>query len=132
MATIEIVKPIRVQRKRTKGFKLPAGTVCVTRPGKWSNPFTVEEETVAITQKAKEAGFVPVRPIEKQARNEVVTKFHDMIADPYSHHVMPEIRERFIYMREHLEDLTGKNLACFCSLDQRCHADILLKLANPE
>ena len=31
--------PKRIQRKRTKGFKLPAGTVCCTRPGLFGNPF---------------------------------------------------------------------------------------------
>jgi hypothetical protein len=30
-----------------------------------------------------------------------------------------------------LEELRGKNLACFCPLDKPCHADVLLKLANP-
>lgn len=29
-----------------------------------------------------------------------------------------------------LDKLRGKNLACFCPLDQPCHADILLQLAN--
>lgn len=28
-------------------------------------------------------------------------------------------------------ELKGKNLACWCKLDEPCHADILLKLANP-
>lgn len=28
------------------------------------------------------------------------------------------------------EHLRGKNLACFCALDQPCHADVLLELAN--
>ena len=27
-------------------------------------------------------------------------------------------------------ELKGKNLACWCRLDQPCHADILLKIAN--
>lgn len=27
--------------------------------------------------------------------------------------------------------LVGKNLACWCPLDQPCHADVLLELANP-
>lgn len=27
-------------------------------------------------------------------------------------------------------DLAGKDLACWCPLDQRCHADVLLELAN--
>jgi hypothetical protein len=28
-------------------------------------------------------------------------------------------------------NLGGKNLACWCPLDQPCHADVLLELANP-
>jgi hypothetical protein len=27
-------------------------------------------------------------------------------------------------------ELRGKNLACWCPLDQPCHADVLLRLAN--
>lgn len=27
-------------------------------------------------------------------------------------------------------ELKGKDLACWCRLDQKCHADILLELAN--
>jgi len=30
------------------------------------------------------------------------------------------------------KELEGKNLACWCPLDQPCHADVLLKLANRE
>jgi hypothetical protein len=29
-----------------------------------------------------------------------------------------------------LTELRGKNLACYCKLDQPCHADVLLELAN--
>ena len=29
-----------------------------------------------------------------------------------------------------LSPLRGKNLACFCPLDQACHADVLLEFAN--
>lgn len=28
------------------------------------------------------------------------------------------------------DEVRGKNLACFCRLDQPCHADVLLELAN--
>jgi len=48
------------------------------------------------------------------------------------------------WFREHMADmklqpdryekliapLRGKNLACWCALDQPCHADVLLELAN--
>lgn len=30
------------------------------------------------------------------------------------------------------KELKGKNLACFCPLDEPCHADVLLKIANHE
>lgn len=29
-------------------------------------------------------------------------------------------------------ELSGKNLACWCPLDQPCHADVLLELANKD
>ncbi len=33
------VMPKRIQRRRTKGAKLPPNTKCCTRPGPFSNPF---------------------------------------------------------------------------------------------
>ena len=36
--------------------------------------------------------------------------------------------ERLLVKRRYL--LAGKNLACWCQLDQPCHADVLLKIAN--
>lgn len=33
-------------------------------------------------------------------------------------------------MRAHLPDLKNKNVACFCGLDEECHGDVLLELAN--
>ena len=33
-------------------------------------------------------------------------------------------------LRIMLSSLRGKNLACWCSLDQPCHADVLLEFAN--
>lgn len=35
--------PERIQQKRTRGWRKPENTVSVARPGKWGNPFTVEE-----------------------------------------------------------------------------------------
>ncbi len=33
-------------------------------------------------------------------------------------------------IREALPRVAGKNLACWCKLDEPCHADVLLMLAN--
>ena len=32
--------PIRIQRRRAKGWRMPEGAVYVGRPTKWGNPFT--------------------------------------------------------------------------------------------
>jgi hypothetical protein len=31
-----------------------------------------------------------------------------------------------------VQELRGKNLACWCALDSPCHADVLLQIANEE
>ena len=54
------MKPVRIQRKRTKGWRMPPNTVCVTRPGKWGNPhkaggeFSVEWAVIAFRAYANE------------------------------------------------------------------------------
>jgi len=35
--------PVRIQRKRTKGWAMPENTVYVGRGSKWGNPFTADE-----------------------------------------------------------------------------------------
>lgn len=107
------MSPVRIQRKRTKGWKMPPNTVSVTRPGRWGNPYTIKG--------AREAGYGGT---EKQIAEWCVECFRDavsgklMFAQP-----VPKVDE----IRR---DLTGKNLACFCPLDQPCHADVLLELAS--
>jgi len=50
---------------------------------------------------------------------------------------MTEARAYVVYLYEiniveelDLEPLRGKDLMCFCPLDQPCHADVLLEYAN--
>jgi hypothetical protein len=38
--------------------------------------------------------------------------------------------EQFDWMAANLGALKGKDLACWCQLDQPCHADVLLEIAN--
>ena len=99
--------PIRIQRKRTKGWRMPPNTVYVGRPSlRWGNPYTVAGYYVS--------GYSGTLT---QARQTCVDRFEEEISDSY--------RER---VKVHL---AGKNLACWCKLDQPCHADVLLKIANP-
>lgn len=93
--------PIRIQRRRTKGWKLPPNTVCVTRGSEFGNPFPMLEDTPA-------------------ERATVVDLYRRMVMAPAQ-----ELKRAIIR-----HELRGKNLACFCLLDQPCHADILLEIAN--
>lgn len=98
-----MIKPVRVQLHRTKGWKMPVNTVRVTRPGKWGNPFRVGKEI----DTAEEA----VRCYER-----------------YIHAAMDE--KDASLLRDDLHELRGKNLACWCKIGDPCHADVLLELAN--
>jgi len=103
-------KPKRIQRKRTKGWKMPDGAVYVGRPTEWGNPFRVDscesrEVAVANYRRWIEARDADLRRTGK--------KFFD---GPYSVTVRMSLRD--------------KDLACWCPLDQPCHADVLLEIAN--
>ena len=109
--------PRRVQRRRTAGWKMPPNTVYVGRPSKWGNPFSVAYWT---------AGGMTSRGY---AQALVTEQFRACLLgedEPED----PEKVERIAWIREHLKELRGKNLACWCKPGTPCHADILLEEAN--
>jgi hypothetical protein len=44
--------------------------------------------------------------------------------------VISDIERNFINSDQIKKELRGKNLACFCKLNESCHCDVLLKIAN--
>jgi len=101
-------RPIRIQLRRTKGWKMPTNTVKVARPGLYGNPFAITDERSAA---------------------ESVQAFRSWLTIDGCGAGM-EWRKALVLACLH--DLRGKNLACWCPLDQPCHADVLLELANAE
>ncbi len=95
--------PKRIQRKRTKGWRMPAGTIYVGRGTRFGNPFRL-----------------PVGSGAAGARE---------VVDRYREHVLACGDE---FKQEIVDKLRGKDLACWCPLDQPCHSDVLLELANRE
>lgn len=115
-----MAKPIRLQRSRARGSRLtsPNGlpVVCVTRPGKWGNPFK-------IGMSSHEAGEAAARHFGVRVNQEdPLNTLSDVIA------MYRWCVENF--RRKSVMELRGHNLACFCGLDKACHADVLLELAN--
>lgn len=107
--------PKRIQRERTKDWKMPENTVCVGRPSKWRNPchligkYTVVDENGYHHHCA--AG---------EARGVAVRLFREALYNGYLDIDVVDIEE----------SLRGKDLACWCDLDLPCHADVLLEIAN--
>lgn len=113
--------PGRIQRKRTKGWRMPEGAVSVCRPSIWGNPFSIAD--------CREAGFLGTDAV-LAAR--CVAAFDAWLVSPYWRNNWdgPESEAARKRILDNLPSLRGKNLACWCPLDQPCHADVLLRLAN--
>jgi hypothetical protein len=103
--------PVRIQRKRTKGWKAPEGAVYVGRPSEWGNPCAVGMYRGYTRENA-------VRDFQRYVEKDLtVASFEICFGPPPS---LEAIRR----------ELRGKDLMCWCPLDQPCHADVLLRIAN--
>jgi hypothetical protein len=110
----------RIQLRRTKGWRKPAGAIVVARPSRWGNPFTIAG--------AIEHGWAEN---ETDGRAFVVQCFANVLErGRNSEWWFTDGAERFDWIRQNLHLLAGHDLACWCPLDQPCHADVLLKVAN--
>lgn len=103
-------KPIRIKRERTKGWRMPPNTVCVSRPSFWGNQYNAGDTV------QRESGTGYITFIIRDAAHAVQL---------YREFIVPTIKQ----WPDLIDDLRGKNLACWCKGDS-CHAEILLELAN--
>ncbi|WP_068082884.1 DUF4326 domain-containing protein [Mycobacterium sp. E1747] len=120
--------PERIQRRREKGWRMPEGAIYIGRPSRWGNPFTANMWGL---QTSLDAYSDMVRGFW----NPIL--FHD--CDDQDYAIAYELRSdwlRRLNYHHPLEavryELRGHDLACWCPLDQPCHADVLLELANGE
>src|SRR5438046_5112951 len=95
-------KPKRIQRSRAKDWKRPANAIYVGRPTVWGNPYVVGSELMNG---------------ETLTAEKAIALYEQHLADNFS--------ERAI---RHC--LRGQDLACWCPLDQRSHAAVLLRIAQ--
>lgn len=109
-------EPIRIQRRRVKGWKMPENTVYVGSPSKWGNQFKIGD-----TITSKKMGIDVDYNLKLQVNGQCVLAFHYWLDNTNDGAKIKELAKN---------ELQGKNLACFCALNQPCHADILLKVAN--
>lgn len=111
--------PVRIQRKRAKGWRMPEGAVYVGRPTRWGNAWRVGS-----------TGWT-VRPGGLINRDTHPPLTHAEAVESYRH--AEEAFAAGMTADERADwyaPLRGRDLACWCPLDQPCHADVLLEIAN--
>jgi hypothetical protein len=121
------MKPVRIQRRRVKGWKLPPNTICVTRGTGFGNPFGIGF-LMKMGRGDGRGGFMYLRCASQEYNDGTFVEVRDA---EHAVELFREYRRRYPLHPADIEKLRGKNLACFCRLDQPCHADVLLELANP-
>lgn len=109
-------EPKRIQRRRTRGYRLPPNAVYVGRPTKWGNPYNWQD--------AAEAGYENPRACA---------------VEMYRHWLRGDLAEVIRCgappTPTEIQTLAGADLACWCPLPEpgqpdHCHAAVLLELAN--
>jgi len=121
--------PQRIQLRRTKGWRKPDNTVVVARPSKWGNRYQPIVETGTGVWRVighHPGGMSLLAGHEHATRESAIADVVDM----YRTGIEGAAWDEDITTGELLRELRGKNLACWCPLDQPCHADVLLELAN--
>lgn len=102
--------PARVQLRRTKGWRMPAGAVKVDRTTAFGNPFRVGDQHVPDAAAA-------VRMFRARLPG---AEFYQ---PPHPDSYMGRLIAR-------LPELRGRDLACWCRPGDPCHADVLIEVAN--
>ncbi|PZT71456.1 DUF4326 domain-containing protein [Streptomyces sp. AC1-42T] len=108
------IAPARIQRRRTAGWKKPDGAVNCTRGSVWGNPW--KEGVTGWT-------VLPGGWIDRTGKGPLTRR---QAIDNYRNSKTHDIE----YLRQIREQLVGKTLMCWCRLDQPCHVDWLLEVAN--
>lgn len=116
--------PKRIQRKRTKGWRMPEGAVYVGRPSRWGNHYTVDRlsayEAVVLDRDGNEIPDSWGSP--HFAAKWAVDRFRTDLLWDFS--TFADMRKDYLWQ------LRGRDLACWCPLDSPCHGDVLLEIAN--
>lgn len=110
--------PRRVRLSRSKGWRMPPNTIKVDRTTKWGNPFVVGEHGT------REECFQRFAYL----LNGLICLGFGKDKDGVWHGDKQQAYHKHVTKNRHL--LIGKNLACWCPANAKCHADILLDVAH--
>jgi len=121
---------------------MPPNSRYVGRPGKYGNPFKLVGDMIYCDASHRRIAFDPWVIFDHEnlytpesGRNKIVELHRDWINGvlpkwAYEHYGV--VRPPEFTISDIKNELSGLDLACFCSTEHDCHVDYLLKLANSE
>lgn len=101
--------PKRIQLSRKKGWRMPPDTVKVDRTTKWGNPFIIGKHGT---------------------RSECIDLFMHLALGHGISCDAETVKAQNDYPWGDIDELKGKNLACWCKEGDECHGDVLMTAAN--
>lgn len=131
----------RIQRSRGKGFRLPAGAVCVSRPHRLGNMFKVEALPSPLFRPGQHAvtdlGGRTTIPVEERvfpdrfSASVVAVRLFELHTGPMGCY------EYDAGTIAYIASLAGRDIACWCPLIDEatgvrwpCHGNSILRWAN--
>lgn len=127
-----MTRPARIQLSRRAGFNLQEASRAINglpavncaRPGRWGNRYTVIPSWY-------HGGYPDLGlPAFKVATKAEARREGARIAVEMYRQDLLAAAAAWQSTRDALEELRGKNLACWCKPGEPCHTDVLMELAN--
>lgn len=133
--------PVRIQRKRTRGWKMPPNCIYVGRPTKFGNMFMIGKwYQIGDGHLGYSFRECPIDTPEKP-HDYFYIKDAEIAVDWFR-----KYRDLYPLTQKEIQEIRGKDLACWCSLCEKhkdglplgvkcsacspCHVDILLDMAK--
>jgi hypothetical protein len=128
--------PYRVKREYFKKF--PPNTKSVTRPHKFGNPLKlVGKNSIYIDASYRKEknkwAFLSFGDLDFMLKiySAILYRDYEFFESNFPDSAITDLQYWVgVYMNLDFGVLKGKNLACFCKLENPCHADILMKFVN--
>lgn len=103
--------PVRIQRKRTKGWRMPPNSRYCGRPGIYGNPFVIN--------------------LPFQTAEQAVQRYDNWLRGVAEEGRIPYARERRDKILRLLPKLADYDyLSDWCALDEPCHVDVIITLLD--
>ena len=121
-------KPKRIQRKRTKGWRMPPGAIYVGRGSRWGNPFKIGEvgDLWFVAGKAQYLSYET-----RGWRGSFLTRWRAEAVAVEMYAEALDAGQLCFTVDDVRCELRGHDLCCWCG-DGPCHADVLLEIVNED